>query len=307
LKKLIPIFLYITSISTALNAQTAKLPLITLLHQELYSNSPELYTKLKQAARQGVFYLEISEQSQKLIPHAVQFANSFYKNDYLISLQLPGYSGYNNRENAQVESFYADQSVWQTVYPQQITELANEMQEVSEYITLKILTLLLPQLSTDIMHIATNGLLKGNGLFHFIFNHYRPKKKMVGLSPHRDFGYVTILYIDKPGLHAKIDGSWHPIPPREGYFVVNFGRTFEILVNDPNRLIASWHYVEQITHEKHVGDRISFGISSDNAITAPLRRLTHMGALEIAYANTKEFIDTAFKDLYDNPDLSTLV
>lgn len=306
MKKLLHGCLCVISLFTSLKLQSADLSIITLSHKELHTPSTQLDTKLRQAARQGFFYLEIPEHSLNLIPDAVNFGNTFYKNDYFTTLQLAGYNGYKTRENVQAEGFYCEQSLWHDVYSHQIAQLAQHMKKEADYILQKLLRLVLPQLSTDTLHYATDGLSEGNGLYHLSFKHYRPEKNAIGLTPHRDFGYITILYIDKKGLHAKIDGAWHPIPPRDGYFIVNFGRSLELLVNNQNLLNASWHYVEQITHEKHGGDRMSFALFSGCNLDAPLHRTKEDGALEIVYTTYKEFVDAGFKDVYDNPDLSDI-
>lgn len=306
MKKLFTSYVYTVTICAHLTLQATELSIITLSHQELYADSIELDNKLRQAAHQGFFYLEIPEQSLKLIPDAVHFGNTFYKDEHFTTLQLPGYNGYKTRENVQAEGFYCEQSLWQSVYPHQIAQLAHYMKKAADYILRKTLELTLPQLSTESLRYATGGLSTGNGLYHLSFKHYRVEKNAIGLTPHRDFGYITILYIDKKGLHAKIEGTWHPIPPREGYFIVNFGRSLELLVNDPVRLNASWHYVEQITQAKHGGDRMSFALFSGCNLDAPLHRTREDGNLEVVYTTYQEFVETGFKDVYDNPDLSAI-
>ncbi|MGE0010260.1 MAG: 2OG-Fe(II) oxygenase family protein [Candidatus Babeliales bacterium] len=242
----------------------------------------------------------------ELIPAAARFGNTFYKDEYYATLQLPGYNGYKARDNVQAEGFYCEHELWQSVYSAPIARIAELMKEESVYITQKILHLVLPQLTHDTLMHATGGVSQGDGLYHLSFKHYRPEINAIGLTPHRDFGYVTILYIDKDGLHAKIDDAWHPIPPREGYFIVNFGRSLELLINDPMLLNASWHYVEQIKQEKHGGDRMCFALFSGCNLNSPLHRIQEDGSLEIAYLTYKEFVDAGFKDVYDSPDLSEI-
>lgn len=290
-----------------LTLQSSDLPIITLSHQELYSNSTELDAKLRQAARQGFFYLEIPQEYKPLIPHAVHFGNIFYKDEYYRNLQLPGYSGYKDRQTAQAEGFYCMESLWQQVYAPPITQLAEGMKQDAERILHNVLDIVLPNIPAETLQQITGGLLDNNGLYHLSYKHYRPEMQTIGLPPHRDFGYITILYIDKKGLHAKIDGTWYPIPPREGYFIVNFGRAFELLVNDETRLKASWHYVEQITQEKHGGDRMCFALFSDNNLSMPLYQITNDGTVNILYATYKEYVDASFKESYGNHDLSEII
>lgn len=104
---------------------------------------------------------------------------------------------------------------------------------------------------------------------------------MIGFNPHRDVGYVTVLFINKKGLNAKIDGEWEPVGPKPGHFIVNFGKAFEILVNDTSKLVGSLHYVEEISEE--IGDRISFGLYSNNSLDTSIYKVTSDGNLEIVY------------------------
>jgi isopenicillin N synthase-like dioxygenase len=48
-------------------------------------------------------------------------------------------------------------------------------------------------------------------------------------APHVDSGFLTVVAQDRvAGLEARHrDGSWIPVPPREGAFAVNFGRVLE--------------------------------------------------------------------------------
>jgi len=243
------------------------------------------------------------EDVAQLIPDSIQFAHAFGQDENLKALKLPGFSGYHDRENAQVESFYCEQSLYDQMLPAPVAHLARQLNDVSAHILHELLPLVLPNLDCEIWHDATGGSSSGKGLRHFSFNHYRPNKNAIGLKPHRDFGYLSLLFIDKPGLHAKIDGAWMPIMPKPGYFIVNFGKAFEILANDPNKLIAAWHYVEQISEEKHGGDRISFVFSTDNNLDVPVQKLMPDGTLEVVYANYEAFLTASFADLYEDMDL----
>lgn len=283
-----------------------EIPIISLSCKELHSDTEELNLKLLQAARQGFFYLEIPQESLPLIPDAIHFGNTFYKNPHYSTLQLTGYNDYKTRENVQAEGFYCEHCLWQSVYSPSIATLAELMRNESNYILHKILGLVLPELDKEKLAYATGSLSKGDGLYYLSFKHYRPEINAIGLTPHHDFGYITMLYIDKKGLHAKIDGSWQPIPPREGYFIINFGRSLKLLVNDPNRLNASWHYVEQIKREKHNGDRMCFALFTGCNTNVPLQRVLEDDSLEIINQSYQEFINAGLKDVYDNPDLSDI-
>ncbi|KAG9441862.1 hypothetical protein H6P81_017716 [Aristolochia fimbriata] len=54
----------------------------------------------------------------------------------------------------------------------------------------------------------------------------------LGMPPHTDYGFLTLLLQDAvPGLEIQSGGSWLPVQPRPGSFVVNVGDHLEIFSN----------------------------------------------------------------------------
>jgi len=282
----------LSALPISLNAMEAKIELadkgelgnkkiVSLSEKELYGNSEELDKKLLQAAQQGFCYVEIPKKLKDWLDEVVQFANGFYKDEELKAKEFSWTTKYHDFKEAQVESFVCQQPYWKKAYPKNIKEFAQELTELSELIFHKTLSLVLPQLPQNQREKATGGLYNDKGVYFFSFNHYRPTKKMIGFNPHRDIGYVTVLFINKKGLNAKIDGKWESIVPKPGHFIVNFGKAFEVLVNDTSKLVGSLHYVEEISEE--IGDRISFGLFSNSSLDASVYKVTSDGNLEIAY------------------------
>ena len=307
-KKIVSFYLSLLISATMLKAVEEKINIVTISQKELYSDSQKLKNKLAKAAQQGFFYVEMPKKIKNLIPAAVDFANTFYHDETLKKLNLPGFgfSGYHDLEHTQVEYFTAEREFWNITYPKAIQKLAKYTNDLSLHILRTVVPLVIPQLSPNQLNHATGDLLNGGGLYHLSFNHYQPAKKEIGLNSHRDFGYVTLLFINKKGLYAKINDKWKRIEPKPGYFVINFGRVFEILVNDPNKLNAAWHFVETIKEETHNGDRISFGLFSDNDLNIPVQRVSPDGTIEVVYPSYKQFIDDSFKDVCAKVDLPEL-
>jgi isopenicillin N synthase-like dioxygenase len=278
--------------------------IVVISQHELNQNDQALDAKLRQAAHQGFFYLELPSKAQQLLNNSIQFAHTFCQNEILKTTKLPGFSGYHDREHAQVESYYLERSLWNQFFPAAVAELGEILTHESTRLFHKILPLVIPHLSKNAWNVATGGVSDGNGLCHFSFNHYRIGIDAIGLKPHRDFGYLSLLFINKEGLYAKIDGTWISIAPKPGYLIVNFGKAFEILVNDSSKLTACWHYVEKISEAKHGGNRISFVLSTDNDLAMPLQKVMPNGELEVVYAQYTEFLDSSFNDLYVEADIS---
>ncbi len=264
--------------------------IISISEQELYSDSQELKDKLREAARQGFFYIEIPARLKPSIEEIVAYAHTFYKDETLKAAKLTRTSGYHDFEHAQFEAFFCERPHW-NVYPVNIQEFAQTLVGYSLDILHKVFPLVLPQLSQVDWKKATGSLLDGLGTYFFSFNHYRPEKKMIGLLPHQDTGFITLLYINKEGLYAHMNNKqWQSIPPKPGYFVVNFGRAFEILVNDTSRLVGAWHFVQQITEKTHHGDRISVAFYADNHPDTPVMVASPEGALSMKYPSYSDYL-----------------
>lgn len=244
------------------------------------------------AMKQGFFYLEIPEEIQPLIQHGVDFGNRFYQDQAIQNVSLGGFNGYHVREGVQVESFYLEGKYWSEIYTPELADLAKRM----EILTIEILCGVLRAINIDPQdwETATGGVSSGQGLSHFSFNHYRPGVSGSGLKPHRDFGHITLLFINQKGLQARVEDHWQNVEPKDGCFVVNFGSALEVLGNNTNQLKAAVHRVQRVAQ-----DRISFGIFLDSKMESSLYKATSQGHLEKLNMSYAQFIEEQFKITYD--------
>eukprot|EP00951_Prasinocladus_malaysianus_P048754 scaffold662093_cov34-Prasinocladus_malaysianus.AAC.1 len=67
---------------------------------------------------------------------------------------------------------------------------------------------------------------------------------------HRDFGTMTLVFGDGPGLEAEIDGKWHKLPSGDGSAVLLFGWCTQIRSND--RVKAALHRVRNSDKDKAI-------------------------------------------------------
>jgi isopenicillin N synthase-like dioxygenase len=111
---------------------------------------------------------------------------------------------------------------------------------------------------------ASGGITSNKGSPAFAFHHYRGEKNEEGLPAHKDFGHLTLLYINKLGLQFKVNNEWVEAAPIPDYLVVNVGRTLENLINDHSKLIAPIHRVIQCS------ERVSFAAQLENNLESPL-------------------------------------
>lgn len=232
--------------------------------------SKEGDSKFKKAMQDGFIYLEIPESCGKLIEIGRAFANSFYKSAEVKGLKLDGFGGYHDRSqvNLQVESFYANRNDWEhlvskSIFSEELKKLAEEMNKVGLEILRKILaTLELPEEKWDTL---TGDVASDKATTFFSFNHYRTELAHEGLGAHKDFGFVTVLFIDKLGLEGKVQNNWVNVPPLENHFIINFGRCLELITKQSGKINAIEHRVRMLTE-----DRASFGVFMDGKGELPV-------------------------------------
>ena len=252
-------------------------PMIQLTWQEIEKKTESFKQKFTQAVRDGFFYVEIPEEHKKRIEEAKKLGNSLRTNDFLKGFQFGDPRlGYQIR-GSQAVAFCAMKDKWEKVFPEPVKELANEMNKLA----LTILKSALTQLGVpeNLWAVATGELTDAKGSEVFTLTHYKPsedKKDKIGLITHKDSGWITILFIDKTGLETSKDGKhWTPIPPKEGYYVVNFGRAFELLFASEDKLRASLHRVRRLEEE-----RLSFGVFINHREQADLFQIDEKGNLK---------------------------
>lgn len=247
--------------------------------------------KLNQACQIGFFYHEIPQECRPLIDHAISLGNEFYKNDKYTELHLDGVSGFHDRHEYQVESLYLEKKHWAEKMTPELAELAEKMRALG----VKILrsTLLHCGVAENDWERASGGVTGDKGQTHFTFNHYRKDKQMTGLAAHRDFGQITVLFINSRGLQARVNNAWVDVMPLQNHFVINFGRALETLVNDPKKLVAAWHQVPQVSK-----DRISFGTFADNANESSIFT-TEEGELKDTGQSYEEYLTSSFSQYYE--------
>lgn len=101
---------------------------------------------------------------------------------------------------------------------------------------------------------ATGGCSSECGSYHLTFNHYRPAQPGIGLSSHKDDGFVTILRTTAPGLEINRRNQWESVTPDPACFVINFGLSMEILTRKSSRPVSA--IMHRVQHQ--TADRFSF-------------------------------------------------
>lgn len=253
-----------------------------------------LNEKLKRACKIGFFYLEIPEDCKPLIDRVIKLADSFYQQEEYKTLHLEGVSGYQAEENYQVESLRLEKSYWSKILTPELEEFAIKMEKIAVDLLKRTMTFCnIPKEDWD---KATGGVTENRGQIHFTFNHYRPEKiNKEGLIAHRDIGQITVLFINKKGLQAKVNDQWTEVFPIPDHFVINFGQSLELLVNNQDQLTAAWHRVPEVKE-----DRISFAVFTDNSPKSNLHIWDpHTPMLKDTGVTYEEYFQKSFKACFN--------
>lgn len=255
-----------------------------------------LKEKLGHACHMGFFYHEIPEDCQPLIDYAIGLGNDFYNQEQYKSLQLDGVSGYWDHKKLQAESLYLEKKHWAEKMPTELEQLSEKMRQLG----IRILQQTLQHcgIKEEDWDRASGGAAIGKGQTHFTFNHYRKDKPLVGLGEHRDFGQITVLFINSKGLEARIEGTWRDVLPLENHFIINYGQALEALINDQDQLTAALHRVLQVTE-----DRISFGTFADNDNESTIFT-TEKGELKDTGDSYRTYLKKLFESHYNQEESS---
>lgn len=83
---------------------------------------------------------------------------------------------------------------------------------------------------------------------------------MLGIHPHTDAGFLTILKQDSvPGLEVWKNGAWHSVQPIKDAFTINVGDQFQVLTN--NEVKAPLHRVRAPLLDKRYSAPFFFNVS----------------------------------------------
>ncbi len=156
--------------------------------------------------------------------------------------------GFHRRAN-QTEQFLLERRFWHTHFPTGLIVLGEALTRLSRHILCTVLAH--TGIPADDWPRATGNCSQNRGTYHLTFNHYRPNHLDLGLNPHKDDGFMTILRATTPGLEVDRHGKWEPVTPDVGCFVINFGLAMEILTAATRTPVtAIMHRVSRQTSER---------------------------------------------------------
>lgn len=169
--------------------------------------------------------------------------------------------GYSQTGSDQDELLQIELALWRKYLPGSVAALLSQMNDLSR-VVLHDLFLRAGVASGDIDTVAV-GLSRNEALQYCIFNHFRSNiDQPVGLTAHKDSGFITTLYTTEPGLESLHGQEWIAYDPLPGHFTIVLGHAFEVLTELlPHPVKASYHRVRRMAQRKpQAPDRFTFGV-----------------------------------------------
>jgi 2-oxoglutarate-Fe(II)-dependent oxygenase superfamily protein len=255
----------------------------------------------------GCFLLAIPPELD--VQPGVILCREFYREPVDGSSALAAYRGfrkiegiYFDREHFQTEHLLLDGPARTRYFPDDVVGMCVQMNQLGLLVLRAALGAL--GVSGSLWSEVTGGAVDGQGTHWFAASHYRPERDQLGCAPHKDTGFVTILYIEQPGLEAYTDGTWVSVDPVPGFFVVNFGGAFELLTQALRRPVkAILHRVRKCSAAAGVEDRFSFAAFANPPTTGNLYQVYDDGSASTVQSVEeflREFNETTWHDRYDD-------
>ncbi|NRN30780.1 isopenicillin N synthase family oxygenase [Photorhabdus heterorhabditis] len=256
------------------------------------------------ALRDGCLALQIPDGFD-LAP-GKKLAREFYLDPITPSKPSIGYRGfryrsdiYFDREHFQTEHILADELQRKSTFPTDVNSMCGKMHDLARIVLQEILSDIgvAPQLWNKVTDSAT----KGGGIKWFAVNHYRPNRQKPGAPAHKDTGFITVLFCEQPGLEALINDQWMSIEPIEGYFLINFGGTLELLTkNLPIKVNAVLHRVKQCEFNPKLEDRYSFAAFINPSASCDIFQVSEDGQKAIPITSVEEFLKNFNKQTWQD-------
>jgi len=192
---------------------------------------------LNQAWSLGIFYLKIPEALQ--LAGARQFGRGLLdvKSPYR---RIPKYGeleGFIALENNQQTKLALCRHHWEQHYPRDIAQFGRTLDRIGVAVIREVLRQ--SGIPEALWSRASGGYAAGEGTAFLNFVHYDTRHPNLGLRPHTDYGFVTILDATAPGLQVEVDGHFEDVPVLPGHLVINFGEALHFITAYSERSVGA--------------------------------------------------------------------
>ena len=211
--------------------------------------------ELSRAWDLGIFYLRLPEGLH--LDGAREFGRGLLDVDSPYR-KLPKYGdleGFIALENNQQTKLALCRHHWEQHYPADITQFGRELDRIGVAVIREVLRQ--SGIPEALWRRASGGYAAGEGTAFLNFVHYDTRNPDLGLRPHTDYGFVTILDATAVGLQIKIAGDFVDVPVLPGHLVINFGEALHFITAHSERSVGA--VVHRVLSQKY-SDPVRHGI-----------------------------------------------
>lgn len=185
----------------------------------------------------GVFYLKVPDwldlEVARRFGRNILDSESPYRN-------IPQYSeleGFIALENNQQTKLALRRHRWDEHYPTEIAQFGCQLDDIGRAVIREVFRQ--SGIPEKRWADASGGYSSGKGTAFLNFVHYDTSQPDLGLRPHTDYGFVTILDATSSGLQIELEGQFRDVPVLDGHLVINFGEALNFITQHSNRSVAA--------------------------------------------------------------------
>ena len=185
----------------------------------------------------GIFYLKVPGwldlKAARCFGQEILKADSPYRD-------IPQYGdleGFISLENNQQTKLALRRHRWDEHYPTEIAQFGRQLDDIGRVVMGEVFCQ--SGIPEPLWSEASGGYSSGEGTAFLNFVHYDTAQPDLGLRPHTDYGFVTILDATSPGLQIELEGQFRDVPVLDGHLVINFGEALHFITQHSNRSVAA--------------------------------------------------------------------
>ena len=185
----------------------------------------------------GVFYLKAPDWLDLEV--ARRFGRDILdlKSPYRNIPQYGELEGFISLENNQQTKLALRRHRWDEHYPTEIARFGRQLDDIGRAVIREVFRQ--SGIPEELWANASGGYSSGQGTAFLNFVHYDTSQPDLGLRPHTDYGFVTILDATSPGLQIELEGQFRDVPVLDGHLVINFGEALNFITQHSNRSVAA--------------------------------------------------------------------
>ena len=145
--------------------------------------------------------------------------------------------GFISLENNQQTKLALRRHRWDEHYPTEIAQFGRQLDDIGRAVIREVFRQ--SGIPEERWADASGGYSSGQGTAFLNFVHYDTSLPDLGLRPHTDYGFVTILDATSPGLQIELEGQFRDVPVLDGHLLINFGEALNFITQHSNRSVAA--------------------------------------------------------------------